>query len=55
MKSKKLIDFNDSDLLIYFCFFRLLFRTEHLESLVNQEIGDITNILHTIKMIQDKP
>lgn len=42
-KNKKLTEENE----------KLLFRTEHLESLVNQEIGDITNILHTIKMIQD--
>ena len=34
---------------------RLMLRAEHLEGLVNQEIGDITNILHTIKMIQEKP
>ena len=34
-------------------FFRLLLRSEHLESLVNQEIGDIGDILQSIKIIQE--
>ena len=42
------------ELLLMIIVYRLTSRAEHLEGLVNQEIGDIGDILQTIKIIQER-
>ena len=60
-KNKRLVEENErlgsdltDELFLTIIVYRLTSRAEHLEGLVNQEIGDIGDILQTIKIIQER-